>query len=476
MISARSAAAIPLLTIALLVPTILPNPSPPVPAFTDLDQLPALQVFGPSSTHIKHVITIVMENRVYDNYFANYCRQTGPYCSDTGNGIPNGTCEPYNPANLSAGCVVPFNLTAKQFITPDIEHDEKSGTMAYANGSMNDFYNAEGRTTTTFGHYNATTLPIYWDIAEEYATSDHFFAANLSYSLPNHWYLLAGQAPPIAEISYIKNTTDRSTYLNESNATASIQDVLNRTNVSWKYYDFPLGSYVNETRVSGWGTAYDYWNPLAARAESYQPQFASHFVSRDDLLTDLSNHTLPSISWVIPAANESDHPGYNVTTGEEWVAELLNAVESSSYWRSTAVFVIWDDYGGWFDHVAPPRSYADLLSFRSPILVVSPYARENYISHESLDFFSLLRFIEWQFGLGCVTALDCTATLPFDFFNFDQAPRGPWLFPTLWTAASYPMPLQRVETVSPPCANCLRIDTSLWGPGAPYVPNATLGD
>jgi phospholipase C len=445
------------------------------------DGAPNVQmVWGPASTHLKHVITVVMENRDYDNYFAEYCLVLGPYCKSTGNGIPAGTCVLKIPPNVTQGCVSPYNFTAHQFTTIDIPHDWRSGVVAWDRGAMDGFYLAEGSNTLPFGHYNGSTLPIYWDMAEQYATSDNLFAANLSYSLPNHWYLVAGAAPNISEASYLKSSTDKTLYLNQSDETRTIQDVLNRTTVTWKYYDYGLPS--RYAAIQNGGVAYDYWNPMAAKSESYSLAYLSHFAARADFLTDLANGTLPQISWLVPAANASDHPGYNVTGGESWVAQLVDAVEASPDWNSTAIFVVWDDYGGFYDHVPPPRVLSTLLSFRSPILVISPYAKEDYISHQFMDFFSLLRFEEWQFGLSCITPLDCTAPPPFDFFDFNQTARLPIQFPTDWTLASYPMPLQMMGgtlpdgPMGPGCVSCVSIDGSTWSAQDAPRTNFTLGD
>jgi phospholipase C len=435
-----------------------------------------VEAFGPSSTHIRHIITVVMENHDYDNLFGTYCQSLGQYCSSTGNGIPSGTCVPYLPHQPIFGCIRPYNLSVGELNVSDLPHDWTSGTEAYANGSMNDFYSAETDSTITFGHYNGSTIPISWDLAEQYAIGDNFFAANLSYSLPNHWYLLAGAAPNISYDSYIKDGSDRLTYLQESNATPTIQDLLNGTSVSWNYYDFALENRSTAVNASNWNSAYDYWNPLAGRGESYSPNEMVHFVPRQQILTDLSDGSLPQLSWVIPAATYSEHPGYNITEGEEWLAELVDAVESSPDWSSTAIFVTWDDYGGWYDHVAPPLDGSDLLSFRAPIIVISPYARENEISHQFLTFFSLLHFDEWQFGLGCLTALDCNAPLPFSFFNFNQTARTPMFFPTNWLNASYPMPLQSPLVPSVLCPSCGGENWQSWTYNADPDYNASLGD
>ena len=431
--------------------------------------------FMPPATHLKHIVTVVMENRAYDNYFGTYCTTQGPYCSMTGNGIPNGTCVPYFPGFPQYGCITPSNLSAARFTVPDMRHDWVSGRTAYDGGANDGFYSAEAYSLMPFGHYNGSTIPIYWDMAEEYAISDNFFASNMSYSLPNHWDLLAGRSPSIAYNSYIKNGSDRVTYLRQANATPTIQDLLNSTHVSWTYYDYALSPQNQSYLNSSWGSAYDYWNPLAARGESYSPTYASHFQPRQNILNDLADGSLPALSWVIPTATASDHPGYNLTAGESWVAQLVDAVEGSPDWSSTAIFVIWDDYGGWYDHVAPPTVGSELLSFRSPILVISPYSKVNFISHTFLDFYSLLRFDEWMFGLKCQTWYDCTAPMPFDFFDFNQSERAPILFPTNWSQATYPMDLQQVGPGPTICPSCSDRDWSTWS-NQSLPPKNPLGD
>jgi len=192
--------------------------------------------------HIHHVVTVMMENHDYDSYFGTYCQTKGPYCSVTGNGIPPGTCVPYYPTDPSAGCVVPFNMTPANFTINDMEHDWYSGPIAIDGGAMDGFYDAEG-TTNTFGHYNGSTIPIYWDMAEEYASADNFWGANLSYSLPNHWYLVSATTPPIAYDTYMGWDGVQSTYLDEANNTSTIEDLLVAHNTSWRYYDTSLEAY-----------------------------------------------------------------------------------------------------------------------------------------------------------------------------------------------------------------------------------------
>ena len=413
--------------------------------------------WGPGSTHLSHIITVVMENRDYDTYFGTYCRSLGPYCSSTGNGIPAGTCVPYVPTDPAQGCVTPFDFNGANLSTNDLEHDWISGAIARDGGAMDGFYAAENSGVEPFGHYNGTTIPIYWDLAEEYALGDNLFGGDLSYSLPNHWDLLGGAAPNVSEDTYVASPADHHTYLAESNATPTVQDLLNGSGVSWKYYDWSLWPYANAvhyTNVVGDGSAYNFWNPMAARAESYADAYASHFVPRSTFFDDAQNGTLPQLAWVIPDWGFSDHAPANVTAGQAWVARLVNAVEASPEWSSSAIFIVWDDYGGFYDHVAPPRVLGQLLGFRSPAIVIGPYVKENYIGHRFLDFYSLLHLAEWRFGLGCLTGRDCTAPLPFDFFNFNQTARTPWFFPTSWASAVYPMPLQGHGGPDTVCLDC----------------------
>ncbi|HEY6238556.1 MAG TPA: alkaline phosphatase family protein [Thermoplasmata archaeon] len=478
MVTPWTAARIGVVSLLFLVPIALPSSLAPTPSSTvDQPHTHLFLAWGPQSTHLQHVVTVVMENHDYDNFFGTYCLVGGPYCSSTGNGLAPGLCVPNDPVNPYAGCTQPFNFTAAQMnITPDLYHDWASGGLAWNHGAMNGFYKAEGRGSTPFGHYNGSTVPIYWDMAEQYAIGDNMFAANLSYSLPNHWYLIAGQSPNITQHSKLHNSSDQSIYLSQARNTSTVQDLLNGTPVSWKYYDSALAPWpyaITTVHYTGPSSAYDYWNPMASRNESYSPAFASHFVPRSDFLTDAANGSLPNISWVIPAQNVSDHPGYNETFGQSWVAQLVNAVESSPDWSSTAIFVVWDDYGGWYDHVPPPRVLTKLLSFRSPFLVISPFAKENYIGHAYIDFFSLLHFVEWQFHLGCDTALDCGASLPLSFFNFNQTARPPIFFPTVWTNATYPMTLQ---PISQPilCDSCHRIVPWMWPDESWFTGNESM--
>ncbi|HTT26030.1 MAG TPA: alkaline phosphatase family protein [Thermoplasmata archaeon] len=423
---------------------------------------------------IKHIVIVMMENHAYDNYFATYCQSRGTYCSEKADGVPPGTCVTMNPAKPKAGCVTPFPLTRKNWtINEPLPHSQTSSLAAYNNGSMNGFYLAEHSSVYPFGYYTGTTAPILWDLAEEYGMGDQFFSATLSYSLPNHWHLVAGDSPAAVQgatfkASQYNKAANRTLYLNEANATLSIEDLLAHTNVSWKWYDHPLANNysaaIKSTTPNGpTGTALLLWNPMAAKAETYNGTFTKHFVSNTNFYADAASGTLPQLSYLIPPGNDSDHPPASSARAQTWISSIVNAVEDSPDWNHTALFITYDEYGGFYDHVAPPIAPGtnQTLGFRVPFLVISPYAKENYISHNVCYFECLLKLVEDRFSLPCLTAYDCNAPSLLDYFHFNQTPRPPIPFANTTSNASYPMPLQNGTNFNS------------W-PSAPYVPARDL--
>ncbi|MCI4363509.1 MAG: hypothetical protein L3K13_04305 [Thermoplasmata archaeon] len=405
------------------------------------------------ASKINHVVFIFMENHAYDNLFAGYCLVLTPYCNATGNGITPGTQEPMR--NATGGVVIPYNFTARNLTTSNPPHVYNATIQSIDGGRMDGFLDAE-ETPEVFGHYNATTAPVYWDLAQQYALGDNFYSSARSYSLPNHWFSLAGAAPAEGFIAPYNKVPEKHLYLNESNTTRTIQDLLNRTSVSWKYYDWPLAPYATAIQQPGGlnvvGSAYAFWNPLAARHESYNSYFANHFANRTSFFSDVASGNLPAISWVIPQLNFSDHPPANLSNGESFVANLIDSVEQSSSWGSTAVFLSWDDYGGFYDHVPPPALNPLGLSIRVPFLVISPYTPAGEVVHSLGYFESTLAFMEHRWHLGCLGPRDCGAPDLRDYFDFNMTPRAPILFDPTWTNDTYPM--------SP--ASFVTLDTTTW--------------
>ena len=374
-----------------------------------------------ASNPIQHIVVILQENHSFDNYFGTY---------PGANGIPSNVCMPYNPGNSKSGCVKPF-LTTDPITAHDLPHGFESTVTAIDNGSMNGFMLAENEDPNTMSYYDNSTLPYYWNFASHFVLADNFYSSVLSYSLPNHWYAIAGQAPPTS-IYYGLGTGSpqgvKDAYLNESNTIRTVADLLMNSSVTWKYYDFPLsvGGYNQSIKD---GVAFNYWNPLAAKNSSYTTQYSPHFVPRADIFDDIGNNTLPQVSWVIPSAPISEHPPANVTLGMIWVTDVVDAIMKSPYWRNTAIIITWDDYGGFYDNVVPPHIDSLGYSFRVPALIISPYAKSGSIDSTQYAFESILRFIEWRFDLPSLTARDANANNLLNAFNFNQKALSPDIIP-----------------------------------------------
>jgi phospholipase C len=153
-------------------------------------------------------------------------------------------------------------------------------------------------------------------------------------------------------------------------------------------------------------------------------------LDQKQILTDITNNQLRDVSWVIPSGQASDHAGMTDGTGPSWVASVVNAIGNSSYWADTAIFITWDDWGGWYDHVAPPQVLVNcsqwgcgyVYGFRVPLIVISPYVKANFISKQPHDFGSILKFIEVTFSLPSLGNADVAADDFSDCFDFNQTP------------------------------------------------------
>jgi phospholipase C len=384
---------------------------------------------------IKHIIIIFQENHAFDNYFGVYPGAVG---------IPSGVCEPNSLTNPSGGCTTPwldFNA-----VDQGSGHAWQSSHIAYDNGLMDGFAAMGGK--VTMAYYNNTTIPLYWTMAQDYTLGDHMFSSVLSYSQPNHWYEIAGQAPneslyygkcgvtgPYqgANSEYCNGTATQigNTYLAEANNITTLADLLQAKNISWKYYSSTATAKSYNAAISS-GSAFSYWSPLMSQNRTYTPARESHMAFTRQILSDISNGTLPNISWVTPPMSLSEHPPSNITIGSWYTSDIVDSVMNSKYWNNTVVIIMWDDFGGYFDTVQPPRVDANGLSFRVPALVISPYSKSNYIDHSTYCFESTMKLIEYIYNLSNLTARDSNSSVCGDFansFDFNQSPRAPSVLP-----------------------------------------------
>jgi phospholipase C len=254
---------------------------------------------------IQHLIVIMQENHSFDNYFGKYPGVKDPLTSNI--------CI----KNSKGGCVKPFQLTSAT--TADLSHDFPYAYADWNQGKMNNFVVGEG-SRGTMGYYTNATIPNYWMYANQYVLDDEFFSSILGYSLPNHWLAVAGDAPACGIYTHCVHYNP-AVYLQEAQGIPTIADVLYKSNVTWKYYDYVIGTnYTKAVMLAEKGhgvggiptncyeTACAHWNPFAAQSRSYTVTNSSHFVENTQIFSDINKNALPNVSYIIPNDNVSEHP------------------------------------------------------------------------------------------------------------------------------------------------------------------------
>jgi len=406
----------------------------------------------PGLNNIQHFVFIMQENRSFDSYFGTY-----PHAD----GVP-AVCLT---APQLQGCVAPYH---------DVNDVNRGGPHVWSNaqGDMNggamDGFLAQsflGISTTdcvppaptcttpgadprdVMGWHDFHEIPNYWNYANQYVLQDRMFESVASWSLPAHLYMLAAQSG-----GWVGDPPGPPSY-----SFPEITELLTSGQITWKYYvtsgtipDTEDGEVIgNPTEQQQDPKTYTIWNPLPAfPAVKGDPVQWSRLVDTAQFYADAMTGALPQVSWVIPSAAISEHPPSGVQEGMAYVTGLIDAVMNGPQWNTTAIFVSWDDWGGFYDHVYPPQVDQYGLGMRTPGLVISPYARQNYVDHKTYSFESWLKTVEERFQINSMTARDNTANDMFDAFDFTQSPRPPLpLSPTVQGAA-YPPTLQTITRAS----------------------------
>ena len=388
---------------------------------------PAVPPKIPGSEKIDHIVWIIQENHSFDNYFGTYPRA---------NGFPPSTCLLKTPG--SSECVAPFHMP--EGAPPcDMDHSWQVAHAAYDNGKMDGFIWAEG-SPFTMGYYDERDIPNYWNYARHFTLCDNFFSSLMGPSSPNHLFTVAAQSG--GETNNVETFEQLKEFLDDPDGFtfASMVDLLEKARVSWKYYVEAEPTPASEKGRAWWPRLYypqpdtfTLWNPLPGfKSIREDPKKMARLVSTEDYFRDLKEGTLPQVAWLIPRFNDSEHPPEPigpVAQGMWYVTRLVNALMESPYWRNSVIFLTWDDYGGFYDHVQPPFIDAYGYGPRVPTIVISPYARAGYISHQMYDFTSMLKFIEVRYGLPHLALRDDRASTMEDCFDFNQSPNPPLVIP-----------------------------------------------
>ena len=385
---------------------------------------------------IQHVVVIFQENRSPDNLFH------GLPNADIANSGKNsqGQTVPLTPISLANG----YDLNHKHEAFLNMYHD---GKMDGADKNSLSCTGKPGCPANGQFHYvNPSEVAPYFQLATQYTFADRMFQTNQGPSFPAHQYIISGTSTPstTSDTCAAENPTGVPNAFfnagctapqgevvalidsggNESSTQypcfehATLTDSLNAKNVSWRYYT-PTAGII----WTGPNAIRHMCVPDATGTVCTGKDWTNNVIlQQTQVLTDIANGQLPAVSWVIPTAAASDHPQKNDGSGPSWVASVVNAIGNSAYWSNTVIFIAWDDWGGWYDHVAPPIINSYEYGFRVPLIVVSPYAKPGYVSHVTHDFGSILRFMEEVYGLPSLGYADANADDLSDAFNFNQTP------------------------------------------------------
>ncbi|HLY48977.1 MAG TPA: alkaline phosphatase family protein [Solirubrobacteraceae bacterium] len=445
---------------------------------------PSLSLNVSSIHKIKHVVIIMQENRSFDSYFGTF---------PGADGIPPGVCIP-DP--LTGGCDAPFHDPAdvnyggphsQGNATADIDGGRMDGFVAQAEkGSgcqtgdpdcspcteSSTIQASESKCVDVMGYHDAREIPNYWTYAEDFVLQDHMFEPNASWSLPQHLFMVSEWSAfcsdpmnPFSCRNALQNPNsdqngpgtmpyDQFGQVNNGQlhyAWTDLTYLLHKYGVTWGYYVFQGSEPDCEndqsetcTPVQQSAQTPGIWNPLPSFTDVSQDGQLGNVQSLSNFYSAASAGTLPAVSWIDPNGTVSEHPPARVSAGQTYVTGLINAIMRGPDWNSTAIFLTWDDWGGFYDHVVPPQIDQNGLGLRVPGIVISPYAKQGYIDHQTLSHDLYNKFIEDDFlnsqRLNPQTdgrpdpRTNVREASPFlgdllKDFNFSQKPRPPIILP-----------------------------------------------
>lgn len=361
---------------------------------------------GTTASPISHLIVVILQNHSFDNLFGTY---------PGANGLdPNAPS--YKQADAAGTIISPTLLNTLN--TADLNHDRTSYLAAYDSGKMDKYAATNG--DLSMGYFDNTLTGVtndgktygiatVWNYAKQFALADQFFAAAMASEPANMMYMIAatvhddrtaGSLPYYDHCSVGVAAKGGGTIAQPLTET-TVGDQLNANKVSWTWYQGGFSTSVD-------GTCVNYVpqeNPFQYFTSMEYSANLSDF-DMPDFQTTLENQTVPSVVFITAAPVASMHPGGgDMSNGIQWLDNLVTTVMKSPVWPSTAMVVLWDESGGWYDHVPPPQLANSIgLGARVPVLMISPFAKAGTISHRTMDFVSILRFIQWNWGLGMFAA------------------------------------------------------------------------
>ncbi|MGI8824606.1 MAG: alkaline phosphatase family protein [Chloroflexota bacterium] len=365
---------------------------------------------------IKHVIIIMQENRSFDSYFGTYPGADGIPMSG---GAPS-LCSPDPRTNQ---CIKPF-LThldrngggphiASSAIS-DINSGKMDGFVKTAISGRQGCANvanpacvnrSNAGVTGVMGYHAGSDIPNYWSYARHFVLQDHLFEPIASWSLPQHLYMVSGWSAACSDPANpmsCKSSLSGVSWWNKPGtapyAWTDITYLLDKHHVSWGYY---LDQGSSGVGFGGTNPGVPYiWNVLPGFADVQHGTHQDQVQDLSSFFTAAKQGKLPAVSWIVPQIADSEHPPGLVSQGQSYVTNLVNSVMRSRDWSSSAIFLTWDDWGGFYDHVQPPVVDQNGYGLRVPGMVISPYSKKGYIDHQTLSHDAYLKFIEDDFLSG----------------------------------------------------------------------------
>ncbi|MGH2813110.1 MAG: phospholipase C [Actinomycetota bacterium] len=381
----------------------------------------------PKDHPIKHIVFIVKENRTFDNYFARYPGAEGTRTGKT-----------------SDGRTVELTV-APDVQKPDLGHSFLDGLTVINGGKMNGFDKIlNGESLAGYSSFTRKGMPNYWAYADEFVLNDHHFSSMYGPTFPEHLYTVGGQAADVVGNKLQTNTAGG--YCDDAGETVYrfikmtkkeqrevmraeervdlgrvgdfweevracfdfevIQDQLDERGISWHYYA-DEGSWMNAL--------------LAIKHMRFSKHWGRDITPEEQFMEDIQSKNLDEVTWVVPGPGVNEHPGGpSVCMGENWTVEHINAIMRSKYWKNTLIFITWDDFGGFYDHVPPPHDDHMGLGPRAPFLAISPWVKQGFIDKTVTEPSSVLALIEEIYDLDCLTHRDCNASNLLQMFDFEQ--------------------------------------------------------
>ncbi len=459
---------------------------------------------------IKHVIVINQENRSFDSYFGTYPGADGIPMK---NGVP--TVCVNDP--LTGQCVAPYHDTADVNVggphgvanaVADVNGGQMNGFIQQAQSGREGCVNKTNPTcgsrkpTDVMGYHTAAEIPNYWTYAKDFVLDDHMFEPVKSWSLPDHLYMVSAWSARCATASPSSCVNDivgpvggrqmerqvdkalRKGTAKIDQAWTDISWLLYAKHVSWAYYietgDQP--DCENDASMTCPPVPQKYntpgiWNPMPLFEDVQKDHQLHNIKPLEDYFTSARKGTLPAVTWIVPSNQNSEHPPQSVHQGQAYVTALINAAMKSPDWSSTAIFLQWDDWGGFFDQVVPPSVDQNGYGLRVPAMVISPYAKKGLVDHQTLSSDAYLKFIEDDF-LGGARLNPKTDGRPDPRpdvrenqsqlgniaadFDFRQKPRAPVLLPTNPPTDSPSIPAY--FSGAGPCKGCTATPPTNVGP------------